>query len=105
MPSASKSSSVALFGQAMLVGATIMAAAIAPPARGRMLVVPMWTAGEGDAVRIALGNGALLLDRGPIARSIVVDGDRTRLAGPLVAAGMALTSAPSGGCGRQEARA
>lgn len=73
--------------------------ALVPPARGRMLIIPLASAGEGDAIRIALEHGARLLDRGPLARSIVVDGNRSLLAWPMAAAGMGMTSAPAGGCG------
>ena len=75
-------------------------AAFSPPAQGRMIVVPLLT-GQG-AVQAALRNGAGIVGRGPIAGSVVIEGDLARLARPLARVGAILLAAPRG-CGERVA--
>ena len=88
----------ALDGAQFAVVLLAMAAVqFAPPARGRMLVVPL----SGDAaaaVRVARDADALVVGRGPLPRSAIVEGARARLLGATARAGMVLLAAPQGGC-------
>ena len=68
-----------------------------PPASGSMLLVPLDQDG-GAAVQGALAGGAALLGAGPIPGSLVVVGDRARIA-PQVAWNIVILAAPPAGCG------
>ncbi|WP_375285607.1 hypothetical protein [Sphingomonas sp.] len=85
--------------QALIVLLAMAAVPLAPPAKGRMLVVPVGGGDEAAAVRAAREAGALILGSGPLPRSTIVEGAR----GPMLAAawraGMVALAAPQGGCG------
>ena len=88
----------------MLVPAQIVAATFGlvaltmwPPASGSMLLVPLGSDG-GATVRGALAGGAALLGAGPFPGSLVVVGDRARIA-PRVAWNTVIMAAPPAGCG------
>jgi hypothetical protein len=68
-----------------------------PPASGSMLVVPLVQDG-GAAMQGALAGGAALLGTGPFPGSLVVVGDRARIA-PRVAWNVVIMAAPPAGCG------
>lgn len=70
-----------------------------PPESGRMLLLPLWSADEGAAVRLALNGGALLIGAGPVRGSIVVQGRRANLADAAWNQRMVLMAAPAAGCG------
>lgn len=83
--------------QAALVGSILLALPFAPPKGGRMLLIPI---GPGSTARLlsdAVAGGARLIDRGPIAGSIVVEGQRLRLAAAL--GSVIILAAPQSGCG------
>ena len=87
----------------MLIPAQIAAATcglaaltIWPPASGAMLLVPLGQDG-GAAVRGALAARAALLGVGPFPGSLVVVGDRTRIA-RQVAWNIVILAAPPAGC-------
>lgn len=85
--------------QILIVVLALAAVPLAPPATGRMLVVPVAGGDEAAAVRAAREAGALILGSGPLPRSTIVEGAR----GPVLAAawhaGAIAIAAPSGGCG------
>ena len=80
-----------------------LALPFAPPAAGRLLLVPIGTASAARLAAGALAGGARLIDRGPIAGSLIVDGDRTTLAAAL--GRVLILAAPQSGCGRPGAPA
>lgn len=83
--------------QVAIVLLALAAVQLAPPARGRMLLMPI-AGKQSDAVRAARAADALVLGRGPLPGSAIVEGAR----GPLLSAasrgGMVLLAAPRGGC-------
>ena len=88
----------------MLVPAQIVAATFGlialtmwPPASGSMLLVPLGS-DDGAIVQGALAGGAALLGAGPFPGSLVVVGDRARIA-PRVAWNTVIMAAPPAGCG------
>ena len=86
----------AQFGLAVLALAGLV---FAPPARGRLLLIPL---GSGVPVAaIAVESGARLIGPGPLRGSLIVIGQRVRL---VRAAGwrLMMTSAPELLCGRSE---
>jgi hypothetical protein len=85
--------------QLVAVAASLAAIALYPPAKGRMLLVPVWPgAGHGLAAR-AVRAGALLVDRGPLAGTLVISGDRAAIWSAMAPAGIVTLAAPTGGCG------
>lgn len=71
-----------------------------PPNRGVMLLVPLLSSDAGVPIRTAVAHGAALLATGPIPGSILVYGDRARLAGLWRSHHILLLAAPAAGCGR-----
>lgn len=70
--------------------------ALAPPARGTLLLLPV--GGAASPVRLAIARDALLIGRGPIG-SVVVRGDRHALLWPMLRAGVLTLAAPALACG------
>jgi hypothetical protein len=86
--------------QLALVTLAMGASELYPPERGAMLLVPLNAeAGNGMAAR-AIAGGAAILARGPIERTLVVRGDRARLAAELSGSGVLMLAAPEVLCGR-----
>jgi hypothetical protein len=73
--------------------------AVAPPARGALLLLPLNGRSQADLATLALAHGASLLRRGPLAHSLIVYGDRDRLAWPLVRMGVLTLNGGAAGCG------
>lgn len=69
-----------------------------PPESGRMLLIPLWSADGGEAVRLALDGGALLIGAGPVRGSIVIQGRRADLSDAAWNQRILLMAAPSAGC-------
>ncbi len=86
--------------QCIAIAVALTVLAFRPPATGRMLLVPLWSADEGGAVRLALGGGALLISVGPVRGSIIVDGRRANLANAAWNQHILMIAAPSAGCGQ-----
>ena len=87
---------VQIFGAfAVPLGLTLL-----PPARGAMLLVPLRGA---SAIRFARARGAVLIRRGWIPGSVVVLGDRDRLAREPMA--VLAVAADAAGCGNFPVRA
>jgi hypothetical protein len=81
------------------VGAALALAAFpfSPRATGNFLMIPL--VAHAPVAAVAVERGALILGTGPVAGSIVVSGDRARLLGPALHAGIALLTAPAALCG------
>jgi hypothetical protein len=86
---------------AAIFGLVLMA--MWPPASGAMLLVPVGRGDVNAGARIALASGATLLGVGPFPGSLVVVGDRARIAGQRGASGFVLLAAPPAGCGAHAA--
>lgn len=82
-----------------IVGAMALMAA-APPAAGRMMLVPLSADAARGMVALAIERGARLVGPGPLPGSLVVDGRRADLLSGLVHHGVALVAAPVAGCGQ-----
>lgn len=101
----SRSSARWLAGVQCLFAVAAVAGLIAvPPASGRMLLVPMDAGGRDGLVRLAVGAGARLVDRGPFSGSMVVSGDRGTLMAALLPRHILVLRAGVGGCGDKSLR-
>lgn len=76
-----------------------------PPASGPMLLIPLTPGAQRTMISVAVGQGALLVGRGPLPGSYVVYGERGRLLGSLIGAGVAVLASRPAGCGAERARA
>ena len=87
---------VVIIGQAAIAAAALLAVAFAPPAYGRMLVVPI----DGQPVdqQLILNAGATPLLKGPLPGSLVVEGQRALLARSFSSKGIIILSAPEAIC-------
>ncbi len=85
---------------AQIAGALVVFAcvALAPPAEGNMLLVPVSPQSEGRIVALALTRGASVIQRGPLPSSVIVYGRRDRLFGPLARAGVLTLAGGAVGC-------
>lgn len=92
-------SGLALIGQLLLILLGLVALYAFPPARGRMLLVPLTDRARVDLVRMAVAHGARLVAVGAGSGNLLVAGSRDELAGPLLRQGVLALAAPRGGCG------
>ncbi|MDO6415650.1 hypothetical protein Q4F19_14765 [Sphingomonas sp. BIUV-7] len=90
----------ALLIQLLAIVSIVGVTAAAPPASGRMMLVPLSAEAAHGMVAMAIDRGASLVGSGPLPGSLVVDGDRAALLGALVRHGVALLAAPAAGCGQ-----
>jgi hypothetical protein len=95
-PFAKRSLAVVQIAGAMFVLAML---AVAPPARGTMLLVPLMPRGQAEITMLALAHGASLVQRGPLPSSVIVYGDRARIAWPLARDGVLTIAGGKAGCG------
>jgi hypothetical protein len=72
--------------------------ALAPPAEGTMLLVPIAGQSENRIVGLAIAGGATLVQRGPFPSSVIVYGKRASLLEPLSRAGVLTLSGGAVGC-------
>lgn len=84
-------------GQLMLAMSALLLVAFAPPAQGRMLLVPL--DGEPISKSAVESRHATLLKPGPLEGSWVVEGQRVALAGLLSSEGIIVLAAPDAICG------
>ncbi|MDV3457329.1 hypothetical protein RZN05_10075 [Sphingomonas sp. HF-S4] len=78
--------------------AALAAVALAPPAQGRMLLVPL-AGQDADSVAVwATQAGARIVGRGPLG-SLAVDGLRGDLLGPALRNATLVVAAPPAACG------
>lgn len=90
--------SVLIPAQAAVAVIALSTLAMWPPAAGRMLLVPL-SGGDANAVaRTAIAGGAALLGTGPFPGSLVVIGNRARLA-RIASWGLVIMAPPPAGCG------
>lgn len=92
-------SDLTLAWQIALAGAALAVAALAPPAHGALLAVPLSGEPMGRIVDVALAHGATIAGAGPLPGSVVLRGDRARLAAPLRAHGVLLLAGSKPLCG------
>ena len=86
----------------LLTGSAMLA--LAPPARGPMLLLPV-SAGAGEAINLSLAQGARLIGRGAFRGSVVVDGDRAAILPALLRHGTIVLAASPVLCGDLQAAA
>jgi len=79
--------------------------ALAPPAEGNILLIPVARQSEAQIVALALEQGASLVQRGPMPSSVIVYGKRDSLFAPLARAGVLMVAGGAVGCraGKQAA--
>lgn len=92
-------SRVGLSAQIGLVVAVLGLASLTPPVRGEILLIPLTARSAQHVAALALGHDARLLARGPFAGSLVVHGERARLATAMLRAAILPVAAASFGCG------
>ena len=72
--------------------------AVAPPARGTMLLVPLVPRGQAQTTMLALSHGATLVQRGPLPSSVIVYGESAQIAWPLARDGVLTLAGGWAGC-------
>jgi hypothetical protein len=80
--------------------ASFAALALAPPRRGAVMLVPLDGASRAALAPAAVAGGALLLARGPLPASLVVNGSRDRLRDAFRNMHVLIVAAPPRWCGR-----
>lgn len=93
------STGLALIAQLALVILAIPLLYAAPPAQGRILLVPVTAEARAGMAPLAIANGARLVAAGPWKGSLLVDGEGAALALPLIVRGIVPLAARIGGCG------
>jgi hypothetical protein len=87
--------------QIAVVVAAMLFGALYPPARGKMILVPVWPrAGHGMLAR-AIDSQALLVGYGPLPGSFVISGDRAAMFGTMLRHGVLVLAAPPAACGEK----
>lgn len=71
----------------------------APPAQGKILLVPLTASARARLPIAAFGNQALLLGQGPLPGSLVVMEDRQNLTWMMLRLGVLSVAASPAGCG------
>lgn len=85
--------------QTLVVGLVMLAALLAPPASGSILLLPLHAGQSGAVLRDALAHGARLEGAGPIAGSFVVRAERDRIAPAMLGEGVLMLAAAPLLCG------
>jgi len=88
-----------LAAQLGLVSSTLAFISLSPPVRGEILLVPLTTRAATQVARLAIDRDARLIARGPFSGSLVVEGERARLTGTMLTAGIVPLAADSALCG------
>jgi hypothetical protein len=88
-------------GQVGLVSIGLSFMAFAAPARGEMLLVPLSAGARDHMAAAVIAEGALLVGNGPIAGTMVVRGERGRIAAPMWRRGVLVVAAPALTCGER----
>jgi hypothetical protein len=96
----SRSRASVLLIQLLAIAGAVGAMAAAPPAHGRMMLVPLSAQAARGMVAMAVDGGAALIGPGPLPGSLVIEGQRAALFQALIKHGVALVAAPATGCGR-----
>ncbi len=84
-----------------IAGATFVFAllAVAPPARGTMLLVSLVPRDQAEITTLALSHGASLVQRGPLPSSLIIYGESAQIAWPLARDGVLTLAGGKTGCG------
>ncbi|HYD23728.1 MAG TPA: hypothetical protein VEB68_02955 [Croceibacterium sp.] len=89
-----------LAGSQILLAAGVLAVlSVIPPERGAMLLVSTTGMSPGAILSRTMPAGALPLRAGPVAGSIVVRGERGRIAAAAMPLGILVLAAPADACG------
>jgi hypothetical protein len=91
---------IAVLVQGLAVTLALLAAMLAPPDEGPMMVIPLGGDGMGRTLDWASGDGAAFLGAGPLPGSILVYGRREQLMGGAWHHHSLLVKAPAIFCGR-----
>jgi hypothetical protein len=97
--SISVSFSAPVIAQALIGVGALAAFTLTPPAEGRMLLVSLSGESEAEITSWTIDHGLRIVERGPIAGSLVVAGRSREIMGAAFAHGKILTAAPAAGCG------
>ena len=89
---------MAVLTQVSVAGAAFLGLALAPPAEGTMVLMPVGGTTQGQMATIAIDHGARIVARGRWGRSIVVRGERTLLWRPMAGAGVVMVAGTVAGC-------
>lgn len=95
-----RSRASALLIQLLAIVGAVGTMAAAPPAHGRMMLVPLSAGAAHGMVAMAVDRGAALIGPGSLPGSLVIEGQRAALFQVLIQHGVALVAAPATGCGR-----
>lgn len=90
---------MALPCQLAAIVASLVGMALWPPQSGALLLVPLLHQDGSSVAVLARAGGAMLLGNGPVPNSLVVVGDRTRIAQRIPAGDVLILAAPAAGCG------
>ncbi|HEX7854932.1 MAG TPA: hypothetical protein VF503_14685 [Sphingobium sp.] len=90
--------------QMVFVLCVVVALIAAPPASGRMLLIPLGGEGRDGLARMAIDAGARLVAPGPLGGSLVVSGEGAALIVALMPRHVLVLSASIGGCGEGTVR-
>ena len=94
-----RSDRLLLVAQAGAGVAALAVMSLYPPAEGRILLVPVIDRDVNATARLAFASGARLLGAGPLRGSLVVVGNRARLAAHSQPWRVLMLAAPPAGCG------
>lgn len=86
-------------GQIVCTVLALIGLGFAPPAQGRMFLLPFRA--HAPVAALAVTGGALIIASGPAEGSLVVIGQRDRLFLPMLRAGILVMAAPAAGCGER----
>ncbi|NJC35090.1 hypothetical protein GGR88_002604 [Sphingomonas jejuensis] len=93
-----------ILAQLAAVGIALAAVVASPPARGRMLLVPVTDAAARRLVPLLVEHRGSIVAAGPITGSLVVEGSRADLAAPALRAGIVAVATTRRGCAAETAR-
>jgi hypothetical protein len=85
--------------QLTIVVSAMLLAALYPPTRGKMILVPLWPGAERGMLALAIDRQALLVGSGPLPNSFVISGDRAAIIGTMWERGILVLAAPPAACG------
>ncbi|CAN5477491.1 hypothetical protein BH09PSE4_BH09PSE4_15130 [soil metagenome] len=85
--------------QIALIGAVLGFVALAPPATGRFMLIPITESGARRVAKLAIEQDARLVSAGPFGRSLIVEGTRSRLFVTMLRAGILPIAGFTSACG------
>jgi hypothetical protein len=84
---------------AAAITTSLVGMALSPPRSGAMLLVPLLHQNVDSVAILARASGAMLVGKGPLPGSLVVVGDRSRIAGHFPTGGVLILASLPTGCG------